>query len=66
VFVRFRRGAYRAGRSVRRYLLAGGEGEDERRLSVTARILSAGQGLSYEDALERLGESEAEEAEAEG
>ncbi len=46
---------FRAGRSVRRYLLAGGERGDEERLDVTAGILSRGLGISREEALRRLG-----------
>ena len=55
---------YRTGRNVRRYLLAQGGSEDEDRLGVTAGILSAGTGVSREQALERLGEGG--EAEGEG
>ena len=58
---------WRAGGSPRRFLLAGGEGEDEQRLALTARLLSRSQGLTFEQAMERLepGGDEDEEAEEE-
>lgn len=43
---------WRRGGNVRRFLMRGEEGEDERRLAVTAGLLSATRGMSRQEALD--------------